>query len=553
MVLSSSRHQTLWIIIAYLCNSGNGLSTTPAKLETKARPPPFSFLHRVDRFLDSLQNPEEQLRDHIYLFGNYAPVTKEHVQAPVTVVEGAIPRDIDGMFVRNGPNPVPHRLSKRYHWFDGHAMLHMLRFENGDAWYSNQFVPCPRYLQEEERDEEVFPHIGEYLGFVGLIKVLMHPTMVRKKIPDLKTVLPPNTACLLYKDSFYCLNEGNLPFSCRIHPDGRLEGLGFESFNDQLDFPVSAHPCIDRNGDLLFHSYTTNTDLIAEHGPIKVGRMDKTGKLVSYFGIKEMDYVSFAHSLTHSEDYMIIFDTSVHFTTNGIIDGKFFKTQKNYNLRIGVIPKTGTSAADVRWFDTGIPGAIVHPLNAWQEGNEIVLWTPLCDNLIIDLDSNDINRFNMVEIRLNTEDGSIQKQTIDTSVNVEFSVVQQVGSFTKYGYTAIQDPSTPGEGSFSGFCTWDMESSKLDSTVYFEKGEVGGEPMLIPRPGGRVYVGVYTHRLETNDSYFLLFEGDGSNKLVTRLKMPARVPFGFHGSWLEGQDLRSHWARFEKEETGVTR
>jgi hypothetical protein len=81
-----------------------------------------SLREKADQFLTKFQKPEESLRKHLYLSGNYAPVLEEHVQAAVTVVEGAIPKDLEGMFCRNGPNPIPSRMSKLYHWFDGYAM-----------------------------------------------------------------------------------------------------------------------------------------------------------------------------------------------------------------------------------------------------------------------------------------------------------------------------------------------------------------------------------------------------------------------------------------------
>ena len=42
---------------------------------------------------------------------------------PVEVVEGEIPKELYGAFLRNGPNPCFEKAVKRYHWFDGHAML----------------------------------------------------------------------------------------------------------------------------------------------------------------------------------------------------------------------------------------------------------------------------------------------------------------------------------------------------------------------------------------------------------------------------------------------
>jgi carotenoid cleavage dioxygenase-like enzyme len=49
-----------------------------------------------------------------------------------------------------------------------------------------------------------------------------------------------------------------------MHPDGRLEYIGYETFGGVLDYPVSAHPVRDGN-DLLFHSYTVDEEVSLLH------------------------------------------------------------------------------------------------------------------------------------------------------------------------------------------------------------------------------------------------------------------------------------------------
>lgn len=518
------------------------------------------FLEQIDKFLTYLQNPKEHLEKHTYLSGNYAPVSEEHTQIPVDVVEGSIPTNLRGMFVRNGPNPVPSRpFRKRYHWFDGHAMLHNLMFEddnslnNNDvqAWYTNQFVPSIRYQIEQELNEEYFPTLGEYDGVWGLMKILFHPTMVRRRVPDLNTVLPPNTNVFMFENRLYCLNEGNLPFEVVLRPNGTLKPVGYESFGGLLDYPVSAHPRLDiDNNKLLFHSYTTNTDLIERDGTMKVGIYDgNTQQLDMYFVPTAEKYVSFAHGLMHTKHYMILWDCNVHFDPRGMFDGgSFFRFKPDYNLRFGIIPRNATGADDVMWIDTGHPAAVVHPLNAWEDETDgtIVMWTPRCENLVIDLESDDVNRFNMVEYRFDPFAGTSNMTVIDDTVNIEFSVSPALGKFTRYAYTAIQDPSTPGEGSFSGFCTWDMQERTFQAT-YYDKNEVGGEPMVAQTPDGDVFVGTYLFNMVNETSYFVLYDGT-TNDLVCRLKMPYRVPFGFHGQWLSREELQGH---FEHHGAGV--
>ena len=493
-----------------------------------------------------MQNPEEQLQNHTYLAGNYAPVSELLINQPVPVVAGEIPKDLDGLYCRNGPNPV-YRF-RRYHWFDGDAMLHNLRFQDGRAYYTNQFVPSPRYEIEKQLGESFFPTLGEYTGFWGFLKTLFHPKMVNHYVDDYrKTSAPPNTACLIYRNKYYCLNEGNVPFECRILPDGRLEAIGFEYFNNTLDYPMSAHPRVDENGDLLFHSYTVTSHIVKQSGPMKVGRFSKDfGQVVSYFcpTPEGQKHISFAHNLIFTKNFIIVYDCSVHFDPKAMFEGgSFFRTNPNYNLKFGIIPKSATSRDEVIWVDTGKPGGIVHPLNSWEEDDgTIVIWTPFCDNLVLDLeDENGINKFSMIEFRIDPNTRQITKETIDDSVNVEFSVVPQMGQFVRYGYTAIQDASTPGEGSFSGFCVWDMAKRKLHATISYDGS--GGEPAVIQSTSGKSYVGAYVQKDE--ESFFELYDGETTN-LVTSLRMPGRVPFGFHGLWVKGDELQGHFEHHDQ-------
>lgn len=519
----------LWLILPLVVN-GFSLRAMPKR----------TFLQQIDRILTKLQNPKEQLKNHTYLTGNYAPVRDILVNELVEVVEGSIPFDLDGMYCRNGPNPVYN--SRRYHWFDGDAMLHNLRFDGqGRAFYTNQYVPCEKYQIEQKIGESVFPGLGEYTGIIGLLKILIGPAMVRDFLGDYPqlTALPPNTACLMYFNRFYCLNEGNVPFECRICPDGRLERGGFEFFDDTLNYPFSAHPRIDHDtGDLLFHSYTTSPDVIKRDGTMKVGRFSAdTGRVENYFSPTDKEHTSFAHNLMITEKHMILYDCSVHFDAKAMFEGgSFFKTNPSFNLRFGVMSKTCNKQEDVTWIDTGTPGAIVHPLNSWEEKDgTIVIWTPFCENLVMDMENDEINQFRMTEFRLHPDNGTVSIEVIDDTVNVEFSVAPRMGTFVRYGFTAIQDPSTPGEGSFSGFCVWDMKDRKLHAKVYYDGP--GGEPAIVVC-GAHLYVGVYIQK--GLDTFFDLYDGETS-KRIFRLRMPSRVPYGFHGLWITANELRSHW------------
>ena len=66
---------------------------------------------------------------HPNLVGGFAPIQMD-CDAPELVIEGEVPADLSGTFLRNGPNPqfAPRG---RHHWSAGDGMLHAFHIENG--------------------------------------------------------------------------------------------------------------------------------------------------------------------------------------------------------------------------------------------------------------------------------------------------------------------------------------------------------------------------------------------------------------------------------------
>jgi carotenoid cleavage dioxygenase-like enzyme len=59
-----------------------------------------------------------------YLSGNYAPVQDELEMQNLTVI-GEIPKDLIGIYMRNGPNPAFPPISYTYP-YDGDGMIHAI-------------------------------------------------------------------------------------------------------------------------------------------------------------------------------------------------------------------------------------------------------------------------------------------------------------------------------------------------------------------------------------------------------------------------------------------
>ncbi len=91
--------------------------------------------------------PDELPRHAIpALDGNNAPVQSEDVFDDMPVL-GEVPKDLNGIYLRNGPNPF-FAPDWRYHAYDGDGMLHAIRFQAGKVSCRNRWIQT-QALQEE--------------------------------------------------------------------------------------------------------------------------------------------------------------------------------------------------------------------------------------------------------------------------------------------------------------------------------------------------------------------------------------------------------------------
>ena len=77
------------------------------------------------------------------LAGPYAPVADESALDDLPLLRGAIPQDLNGVYLRAGPNPrfAP---NGRYHPFDGDGMIHAAQFRAGRLTVRNRWGDADR-------------------------------------------------------------------------------------------------------------------------------------------------------------------------------------------------------------------------------------------------------------------------------------------------------------------------------------------------------------------------------------------------------------------------
>ena len=90
-----------------------------------------------------------------FLEGNFAPIREEITADNLTVI-GKLPEELNGMFVRNGPNPQ-FKPKNKYHWFDGDGMLHGIRLQGGKASYRNRYIRTESFEHETKAGKALWP------------------------------------------------------------------------------------------------------------------------------------------------------------------------------------------------------------------------------------------------------------------------------------------------------------------------------------------------------------------------------------------------------------
>src|SRR5262245_52887306 len=194
---------------------------------------------------ESAENP--------FLQGNFAPWRMEG-DAPDLEVIGDLPRDLNGTFYRNGPNPA-FEPPGRYHWFDGDGMIHAIRLEDGRASYRNRYVASAG-LQEERRAGRA--------TFRGLLD------MSFTEVPTFKNT--GNTNIVSHAGALLALMQAPLP--TRLAPD-TLATIGEYDFGGRLSGPMTAHPKMDpETGEMHFFGYSPFPPYLQYHVA------DRSGALV---------------------------------------------------------------------------------------------------------------------------------------------------------------------------------------------------------------------------------------------------------------------------------
>jgi aminoglycoside phosphotransferase (APT) family kinase protein len=94
-------------------------------------------------------------RDEPFLTGRFAPVSDE-IAVDRLAVEGTVPTDLTGAYLRNGPNPRFTPLGSYTYPLEGDGMVHGVWLDGGQARYANRYVRTQGMLAEERAGRALY-------------------------------------------------------------------------------------------------------------------------------------------------------------------------------------------------------------------------------------------------------------------------------------------------------------------------------------------------------------------------------------------------------------
>jgi carotenoid cleavage dioxygenase len=443
-----------------------------------------------------------------WLQGNFAPVRQERDDSDLEVT-GSIPPELNGLLLRNGPNPVLDPDPLMYHWFIGDGMLHGIELSGGKARYRNRWV----------RTRAARAALGEAV-----------PEGTTWEHSDGSVA---NTSVVRHAGRILALVEVSLP--TQVSSD--LSTLGPFDFDGRLAGSFTAHPKFDpATGEMLFFGYEFLTEPYVNFHVV-----DANGALIRSQGI-DIPSPVMMHTFAVTSTRVVWLDLPVVFDMNLVGHQGFpFTWRPENGARVGVMSRHSDDAKVV-WIDID-PCYVYHEFNAYDDAD---------GNIVLDV----VVYPHMYKTDLygpGSTSSSLQRWTIDPvgskvamkhlddrseefpRINDRFSGVPY-----RYGYST-EVAVGPTWWKLGGLRKHDLLLGRTERHDV-GPGSAASEPVFIPagddngEDAGWVVSVVYDPGRDASD-VIVVDATDFSGPPAAVIHLRQRVPFGFHGAWISGASL----------------
>lgn len=460
-----------------------------------------------------------------YLLGPYAPIEDE-IDRDALTAWGEIPPDLEGVVVRNGPNP---RFSPkgRYHWFDGDGMLHAVEIRGGKARYRNRYVRTPHLAREIEAGRPLWSGVME---------------SIRDNPRDAPYKDTANTDVLFFGGElvalWYVSGTPQRLDPITLATRGPLEAGGRPT-------RMAAHGKVDpKTGELFFFDFGFEAPFM-RFGAVAPDRSEARTVPIELPGPR------LPHDLAITEHHAILMDLPVVYDPEGLKRNRWVtRFDRALPARFAVLPKNG-GAADLRWFEAE-PCYIYHVVNAWEEDDAIVMvacrvedpipqpdpkdgmWAQMLANLRV--------RARLWRWRFDLRTGRTKEEPID-DLNTDFPAIDARlrGRRSRASYHVRLAAERTIR--FDALVKYDVDTGRRE-VLELGSGRYGSEAQFAPRVGSigedDGYLLSFVHDLQARSSELWIIDARSlASGPIARIALPQRVPLGFHGCFVPNTQLAS--------------
>jgi carotenoid cleavage dioxygenase len=447
-----------------------------------------------------------------YLTDAYTPLQDE-VSTKKLTVKGELPKELSGVFLRNGPNP--HYIPKqKYHLFDGDGMLHGFYFNQGEIYYRNQWVKTERWLNEKKFEQSVFGGLLDY----------------KKNRLTFNTV---NRAYNTSNTNFIwhhgkCLSLWELGHPYEINPHD-LTTIGIAPLSKHIQGAFSAHTKVDPvNNELISISYNGST----EYPACTLHRFDSTGHLIE-FNKLDVPYRSMMHDFAFTQNYFIIpvLPAAVDFSG---ASAQLIQWSPHKPSIIGLASRKAQNRSII-WFT--IPTCYVyHFANAFEEGDCIMVDAVVHEHpplFTTDQNQNPIDpkKACLMRWKFDLKNNTFTQTHLDEQTcYYHFPVCDSRWIGQKYQtlFASAEE---------NGYQIIRLDLKTKEKVIYSAKKDmILSEPVFIPRhevaEEGLGYLACVASSVAQNKSELLFFDSTHLTEPMAIADLPHPIPFGFHGIWI---------------------
>ncbi len=454
-----------------------------------------------------------------YLSGNFAPIRSE--DDFTLEVTGEIPRDLAGTLFRNGPNPQFEPRDPNYHWFTGDGMIHGFFIENGQVRYRNRYVRTPKWELEHAAGKSLFGTFGN--------PMTTDPDAMGKDSGV------ANTNIVWHGGRLLALEEGHAPFE--LDP-ATLDSKGYAAFGGK----VTAHPKTDPvTGEMVFFGYTDSEMPLSPMVSYGVLGADGVLKRRDKF---EAPYSSMIHDFMVTSGHVLFpvlpLTGSLQRAMSGLPP---FAWEPEKPALVGVMARDA-AVDSIRWFSTDAC-YVFHVMNAWEDGQKIIADVMRYDvaPLFPNADGSRGRNAGAYLVRwtfdLAGDSDTIKEEKLDDLAG-EFPRYDERYTFkaNRHGWFAGQT-SKPGDVRTNTLAHIDLQTGKRSQWEAGD-GDSVSEPVFAERSAdaaegdGWLLATVYRAADAVSELVVLNAQDVAAGPIATA-RVPRRVPFGFHGNWVNAR------------------